>query len=51
MGLQIILEQPKVQGYIDQRALNGKRFRLKEEHGLGFTDEFDYSYEGCWPKS
>lgn len=36
---------------IDQRALNGARFRLKEEHGLGFTDELDFSYEQCWPKS
>ncbi|MBP7075141.1 MAG: aldo/keto reductase [Rhabdochlamydiaceae bacterium] len=35
---------------IDQRALSGTRFRLKEEHGLGFTDEFDFSYEECWPR-
>lgn len=37
-------------GMIDQRALMGQRFRLKEEHGLGFTDEFDFSYEECWPQ-
>lgn len=34
---------------IDQRALNGNRFRLKEEHSLGFTDKLDFSYEECWP--
>lgn len=34
---------------INQRALAGTRFRLKEEDGLGFTDEFDFSYEECWP--
>ncbi len=34
---------------IDQRAVKGTRFRLEEEHGLGFTDEFDFSYEECWP--
>jgi diketogulonate reductase-like aldo/keto reductase len=34
---------------IDSRALAGTRFRLKEEHGLGFTDELDFSYEECWP--
>lgn len=35
---------------IDSKAKNGQRFRLKLEHGLGFTDEFDFSYEQCWPK-
>ena len=34
---------------IDQRALKGTRFRLEEQHGLGFTDEFDFSYDECWP--
>lgn len=34
---------------IDQRAIKGDRFRLEEEHGLGFTDEFDFSYDECWP--
>lgn len=34
---------------IDQRAITGTRFRLKEEHGFGFTDELDFSYEECWP--
>ncbi len=34
---------------IDQRAIRGTRFRLGEEQGLGFTDEFDFSYENCWP--
>jgi diketogulonate reductase-like aldo/keto reductase len=35
---------------IDQRALRGTRFRLTEEHGLGFSDELDFTYEECWPK-
>jgi 2,5-diketo-D-gluconate reductase B len=35
---------------IDRRAAAGQRFRLTEEIGLGFTDEFDFSYEECWPK-
>ncbi len=33
---------------INRQAEEGKRFRLKEEDGLGFTDEFDFSYEECW---
>ncbi len=36
---------------IDQRAVKGNRWRLKEETGFGFTDEFDFSYEDCWPIS
>jgi len=36
---------------ISQRAAQGKRFRLSKERGLGFTDEFDFSYEQCWPTS
>lgn len=35
---------------IDQRALRGTRFRLTETHGLGFSDELDFTYEECWPK-
>ena len=34
---------------IDQRAFSGSRFRLTEEHGLGFKDEFDFTYDECWP--
>ena len=34
---------------IDKKAMAGKRFRLTEELGFGFTDEFDFSYEECWP--
>lgn len=29
---------------IDKQAERGKRCRLKEEDGLGFTDKFDFSY-------
>lgn len=34
---------------IDQQAKNGERERVTEETGVGFTDEFDFSYEECWP--
>jgi diketogulonate reductase-like aldo/keto reductase len=34
---------------IDQRAKNGKRMRLTKEQ-IGFNDEFDFSYDQCWPK-
>lgn len=34
---------------IDKRAREGERFRLTEEHGLGFADELDSSYDECWP--
>lgn len=33
---------------IDQRAKIGKRTRYAKEI-FGFTDEFDFSYEECWP--
>ena len=36
---------------IDTTARNGKRQRISAEKGMGFTDEFDFSYEECWPKS
>lgn len=35
---------------IDQRAAFGKRVRINNDLGLGFTDEFDFNYEQCWPK-
>ncbi len=34
---------------IDLRAAQGHRLRIHKDYGLGFTDEFDYSYEECWP--
>lgn len=34
---------------INQRAASGQRYRITLEHGLGFADEFDFSYEECWP--
>lgn len=33
---------------INQRARHGQRTRYAKEF-LGFTDEFDFSYEECWP--
>jgi diketogulonate reductase-like aldo/keto reductase len=47
-ALNFVLSQEDMHT-IDQRALAGTRFRLKEEHGLGFIDEFDFTYEECWP--
>ena len=35
---------------IDQRAKMGQRERVPLSRGLGFTDEFDFPYEKCWPK-
>lgn len=35
---------------IDDRAAKGTRFRLTNDFGLGFADEFDFTYEQCWPK-
>lgn len=34
---------------INFRAAKGRRERVTEEAGVGFTDEFDFSYEECWP--
>lgn len=36
---------------IDERAEKGERYRMTKERGLGFTDEFDFTLEQCWPKS
>lgn len=33
---------------LDQRAVTGSRYRLDKAR-VGFTDEFDFSYEECWP--
>lgn len=34
---------------IDQRAKTGERKRCTKER-IGFNDEFDFSYNECWPK-
>ncbi len=34
---------------IDQRARSGQRTRFSKA-GMGFEDEYDFSYEQCWPK-
>ncbi len=34
---------------IDQQAASGERTRITPNLGLGFTDEFDFTYEQCWP--
>ncbi len=36
---------------IDERASTGKRERVTKEMGLGFTDEFDFTKEECWPSA
>lgn len=35
---------------LDQRARLGARERVTEASAVGFIDEFDFSYEECWPK-
>jgi len=35
---------------INEKATLGKRERLTLDMGAGFTDEFDFLYEECWPK-
>jgi diketogulonate reductase-like aldo/keto reductase len=35
---------------INKVALGGRRERVPENYGLGFSDEFDFSYEQCWPR-
>lgn len=37
-------------GAIDKKAKGGQRLRVTPEFYLGFTDEFDFTYEQCWPK-
>lgn len=34
---------------IDKKAKTGNRVRVTEDRGMGFTDEFDFLYEECWP--
>lgn len=34
---------------INERAAHGNRERVTLDMGVGFTDEFDFSYEECWP--
>lgn len=34
---------------MDERAKLGSRERITLEDGLGFADEFDFSYQQCWP--
>lgn len=41
---------PEEMNEIDTRAKSGSRERVFLEANLGFTDEFDFSYEECWPK-
>lgn len=36
---------------INERAKNGARVRVTPDMGADFTDEFDFSYEACWPIS
>lgn len=34
---------------LNNRAVKGARFRLNSARGLGFSDEFDFTYDECWP--
>lgn len=42
---------PEEMEEINERAAHGKRERITEKMSLGFTDEFDFSYDECWPKN
>jgi diketogulonate reductase-like aldo/keto reductase len=44
-----VLNEEEMQ-LINERARNGQRERVTLDMGAGFADEFDYSYEECWPK-
>ncbi|MCH9627909.1 MAG: 2,5-diketo-D-gluconic acid reductase A [Chlamydiales bacterium] len=46
--LDIVLSEGEMD-QIDMRAAKGKRFRLTSDYGFGFTDEFDFTDEMCWP--
>ncbi len=35
---------------INAKAKQGQRDRVTPETGFGFTDEFDFTYDECWPK-
>jgi methylglyoxal/glyoxal reductase len=47
--MDFTLSQEEMQ-VINKRACLGKRERITADAGVGFTDEFDFSYEECWPK-
>lgn len=36
---------------INTKAKSGERLRIDQAKGLGFADEFDFSYEQCWPSN
>jgi len=42
---------PEDMNAIDSRAAIGQRLRITPDRDLGFTDEFDFSYDQCWPKA
>ncbi len=35
---------------IDAKARTGERYRITKENGIGFSDEFDFTYEECWSR-
>lgn len=36
---------------INKKAASGNRIRITPNLNLGFTDEFDFSYQECWPEN
>jgi 2,5-diketo-D-gluconate reductase B len=42
---------PEEMSEINARAKEGKRERVTADMGVGFTDEFDFTYEECWPQT
>lgn len=41
---------PQDMQQLNRQAKQGNRTRISLERGLGFTDEFDFTYPECWPK-
>jgi diketogulonate reductase-like aldo/keto reductase len=42
---------PEEMEEIDNKAMTGQRKRITQADKMGFTDEFDFTYEECWPQS
>ncbi len=47
--LNFTLSQEEIDA-LNEQAQRGERQRLTSDWDFGFTDEFDFTYEKCWPK-
>lgn len=48
-AIDFSLSQKEI-NHINEKAKLGHRTRITKDFDLGFIDEFDFSYEECWPK-